>query len=282
MGLLPQLTMDSALKNHIFTSYPIGAYLNAAVNPILLYFRIVKRNLATKAKRVAVSSKAVSERKVVQVVEDKVQVEENVAVVHVLDIPSSERPAQISFVTRVIGRMNSAHKLIKRSLTWHPSKAASVINNMNKEIVVFRESGEKVTNNRDRRESLIKSLTVHTLKPTRAKTVVETASNFKLPGSAHSFPSREHDELVLANMNSSVHSLKEDREEATDYCMQTVSFTPQMSHTSQKLSVPTVLDKVAVTNVVSETSSTGDQHAIVFAQPIKINSAEITNVTIVE
>ena len=125
LKILPPLQMDSAFKNHLFTSYPLGAYLNAAVNPILLYFRILKKNPSTansmqlKARKlVAVQSGGTmikAERKTATIVD---KAEENVAVVQTLKVSESALHGQLSFVTKVISRMNSAHKLLKRSLTW--------------------------------------------------------------------------------------------------------------------------------------------------------------------
>ena len=120
--LLPQIEMNTALKNHIFTSYPFGAYLNAAVNPVLLYFRILKRNLAGRANAQKLKPKFVeveikAEKRTATLVE---KTAENEAVVQKLEVNQTDFQTQVSFVTNFISRMNSAHRLFKRSFsnTW--------------------------------------------------------------------------------------------------------------------------------------------------------------------
>ena len=120
--ILPQIEMNTALKNHIFTSYPFGAYLNAAVNPVLLYFRILKRNLAGRANAQKLKPKFVeveikAEKRTATLVE---KTAENEAVVQKLEVNQTDFQTQVSFVTNFISRMNSAHRIFKRSFsnTW--------------------------------------------------------------------------------------------------------------------------------------------------------------------
>ena len=120
--LLPPIEINTALKNHIFTSYPFGAYLNAAVNPVLLYLRILKKNLSGRANAQKLKPKFVemeikAEKRTATLVEKTV---ENEAVVQKLEVNRTEFLTEVSFVTSLISRMNSAHRQFKRSFsnTW--------------------------------------------------------------------------------------------------------------------------------------------------------------------
>ena len=112
LGALPPLNINTPLKNHLFTNYPLGAYVNAAANPVFLYFRILKKKLSfgksirkSAPVRIAVhSNMALTAEK--QTVLEKQREEESLAEVVAFNVGSDLR-------ARLTGSMNSAHRLFR-------------------------------------------------------------------------------------------------------------------------------------------------------------------------
>ena len=202
--------MDTALKNHVFTSYPLGAYLNAAVNPLLLYFRILKKNLAGRSKAQLKPKVVVikAERQTATIVDKKAVNVENVAVVQPLDVDEFKYKGDVSFVTSFISRMSSAHQLLKRSLTWTTTVKELKTKVEEKDFVALEEVRPPPVVVDTRRESLLKTLTIRPMKVLNvdlesATPGLTSATNLTVTPSAHrSTQSPNSDDHVIIWNNS--------------------------------------------------------------------------------
>ena len=121
LGILPPIRMDTTLKNHVFTSYPLGAYLNAAGNPVFLFFRILKKKLSfmsprksptAAADRVTVAFAAGVERGTAKTA----ALGGGEAASKAIKFTAEEQPTRVSFTARVKNAAAAAHKTLSRTM----------------------------------------------------------------------------------------------------------------------------------------------------------------------